>query len=193
MNIRISKLSLLSLSIAALSVLAPVQAGDKAGDKAATKAEANTGSASVVLKYVKAVLPTGAPTPGQDAACTKQLSAVTSRYVGLTVKTKYSIDTQTLIMSAKSSFASPVSTQPLQLTVPMHPLGLSSNYSFGAFRPVQLKNAYVLFSISKQFTNPQSTFLILNESLPYNCVISSNPEPLSSAESTRFDTDVASQ
>lgn len=189
MNNKISKSLLLSLSIAALSFVAPVQADDKT----ATTAEPNTGSASVVLKHVKAVLPTGAPAPGQDAACTKQLSAVTSKYVGLTVKTKYSINTQTLIMSAQSSFASPVSTQPLQLTVPMHPLGLSSNYSFGAFRPAQLNNAYVLFSISKQFTNPQSTFLVINQSLPYNCVISSNSQTLSSAESTRFDTDVASQ
>jgi len=90
------------------------------------------------------------------------------------VTTNYSIDPQTLIESATSSFPSPNATKPIQLTAKLHPLGVAGVYAFGAFKPPALPEAYVLFQIGTNFKNAESTFLVLNpSSTGYNCSISS--------------------
>lgn len=156
---------------------------------AAAAGDAHTGTATVKLQYVHAVTQTGTPAPKHDAACKKQLSDPNSKFVGMPVKTDYSIDPKTLMMSAESMFPSPVATQPLELTVKMNPLGIKGVYSFGAFKPAELPNAYVLFSISEKFTNPVSKFLIINADKDYNCVISSSKVPFKDADSAKLGMD----
>lgn len=156
---------------------------------AAATAEPHTGKANVVLRYAHAVHQNGTADPKHDAVCKKELSSVNSKFVGMQVKTDYSVDTKTLMMSAESMFPSPVATQPLELTVKMNPLGIAGKYAFGAFRPAELKNSYVLFSISEKFTNPVSSFLIINDGKDYNCVISSTKAPFKTAESAKFGMD----
>jgi len=134
-----------------------------------------TGKVSVTLSYVRAVKQTGSPDPGHDKDCTDQLKQPTSKYIGMPVSTSYSIDPDTLIESATSSFPSPNATKPIQLSAKLSPLGIAGVYAFGAFRPSALPNAYVLFQIGLDFKNPVSTFLVLNEpSVGYNCSISSS-------------------
>lgn len=123
-----------------------------------------TGTDKVTLTHVFATLQTGQQDqkPEDIAACRKQVSARGSKYLGLVVTTRYSIDVQSKIMSASSSLPSPVATQPLMLTVPLSPLGLSGEYGFGAFRPGALPNTYVLFSVGLDFKGAQSSVLVLN-------------------------------
>lgn len=147
----------------------------------------HTGKAMVKLRYVHAVQNNGSPAPAHDAACKKQLSAHTSRFVGMPVTTTYSINTTTLIMSAMSHFPSPIATQPLMLSAELHPLGIAGTYAFGAFRPPALKNGYVLFSVNEKFASPVSTFLIFGpKDAAYNCVISSSKKAAKLAESKKF-------
>ena len=134
-----------------------------------------SGKVSVTLNYVRAVQPNGTPDPGHDKNCTEQLKQPTSRYVGMPVSTSYSIDPKTLIESATSTFPSPNSTKPIQLSAKLSPLGIAGVYAFGAFRPSALPDAYVLFQIGLDFKNPVSTFLVLNPpNVGYNCSISSS-------------------
>jgi hypothetical protein len=134
-----------------------------------------SGKVSVTLNFVRAVLPNGTPDPGHDKDCTNQLKQPTSSYIGMPVSTSYSIDPNTLIESATSTFPSPNSTKPIQLSAKLAPLGIAGVYAFGAFRPSALPNAYVLFQIGLDFKNPVSTFLVLNPpAVGYNCSISSS-------------------
>ncbi|MES3021520.1 MAG: hypothetical protein V4857_08020 [Pseudomonadota bacterium] len=161
--------------------------------QAATAApnDAHKGSATVRLQYVYGVQQSGSPDPAHDAACKKQLSQTQSKYLGMTVKTTYSIDPQSLIMSANSSFRSPVATQPLQLNADLKPLGLADSYSFGVFRPTVLPSAYgVMFSVDLKFAEPKSTFIVFGpKDQTYNCVISSAKLPFKAAESAKFSAD----
>lgn len=157
-----------------------------AADAAAAGA-VHKGTATLRLTTVKATLPNGSPDPAHDAACKKQLSQPQSKYLGLTVKTDYTVDPQTLKMSATSHFASPNGTQPLQLSVDLNALGLQGSYSFGTFKPAVLPDVYgVLFSVSKQFTKPSSSFIVFGPKGEYNCVASSNPAPFKDAASEKF-------
>jgi hypothetical protein len=158
------------------SVCALVVASLAAGCSFALAADAQqSGKVSVTLNYVKAVLPNGSSDPAHDKNCTEQLKQPTSRYVGMPVSTSYSIDPRTLIESATSSFPSPNSTKPIQLSAKLAPMGLAGVYAFGAFRPAALPNAYVLFQLGLDFKNPISTFLVLNgPAVGYNCSISSS-------------------
>ncbi len=150
-----------------------------------------TGTDKVTLTHVFATLQTGQQdkNPEDIAACREQVSAPSSKYLGVTVTTKYSIDVQSKIMSASSSLASPVATQPLMLTVPLAPLGLSGEYGFGAFRPSALPNAYLLFSVGLDFKKPTSSVLVLNSDKNYNCLVTSNPAPFNGAMSTKLGQD----
>lgn len=148
---------------------------------------AHTGSVTLHLQYVHGVLKNGNADPAHDADCTKQLSDRNSQFVGMPVVTNYSIEPR--MMSAKSQFPSPQSDQQLELTVKMNPLGLLGIYSFGALRPAELPDSYVLFSISEQFSNAVSTFLIINPDLAYNCLISSSKTPFKNADSIKFGVD----
>ena len=160
-----------------------------AADKPA--GDTHTGTAKVKLEYVYALKQTGSADPAHDAACKKQLSMPESKYVGMPVTTKYSIDPKTLIMSATSSFPSPVSTQPLELNVDLNALGIAGSYSFGAFRPNVLPAAYsIMFSTSLKFTDAKSTFVIFGpKDQEYNCLISSAKMPFKAAESAKYGVD----
>lgn len=52
-------------------------------------------------------------------------------------------------------------------------------YAFGAFKPAALPQAYIYFTIDKDFKNPVSTFMIINQGKQYNCVISSSNKMMS--------------
>jgi hypothetical protein len=175
--------AVLAAGVIAAGVALPAAAADQ------MSADAHTGTAKVKLQYVHGVHQDGSPDPKHDAACKKQLSDMKSKFVGMPVATEYSIDTRTLTMSAKSMYPSPVATQPLEFITTLSPLGIKTVYAFGAFRPGELKNAYVLFSISEKFTNPVSTFLIINVDKDYNCVISSSKAPFKTAESAMLGMD----
>jgi hypothetical protein len=177
--------AVLAAGIVATGFALPASAADK------MDGDARTGSATVKLQFVHAVQSTGAADPKHDAACKKQLSGVNSKYIGMKVKTDYSINTKTLMMSAKSMFPSPHSTQPLELTVNLNALGIAKTYAFGTFKPAELPEAYaVLFSISEKFTDPKSTFVVYGpKGQEYNCVISSAKATFKTAESSKFGID----
>jgi hypothetical protein len=140
------------------------------------------------LTHVFATLQTGQPDnkPEDNAACRKQVSAPDSRYLGITVTSQYSIDAQTMIMTASSSLPSPQATKPLQLTVKLSPLGIAGQYAFGAFRPPALPNNYLLFSIGLDFKGAKSSVLVLNKGKEYNCLVTSDPAPFSGGLSDKL-------
>lgn len=133
-----------------------------------------TGKETVTLEHVHAVQENGSPAPKHDAACMKELSMPTSKYVGMKVTSEYTVNPSSMMMSAKSMLPSPMATQPLELTVDLSPLGIEGVYAFGAFKPNVLPQDYVYFTIDKDFKNPVSTFMIINKGKEYNCVISSS-------------------
>lgn len=150
-----------------------------------------TGTAKVQLTHVFATLQTGQldPKPEDTAACRKQVSAPNSRYFGVTVSTRYSIDAKTLIMSASSSLPSPHATKPVVLTIPLSPLGLANQYAFGAFRPTAMPDTYVLFSIGLDFKGAKSSVLVLNTGKDYNCLVTSDPKPFESGLGAKLGAD----
>jgi hypothetical protein len=166
--------SLIALSFAGAAFAAPV-----------------TGKASVKLTHVFATLQTGQPDqkPEDIAACRKQVSAPNSRYLGITVTTNYSVDAQTLIMSASSSLPSPQATKPIMLTIKLSPLGIAGQYAFGAFRPTALPDTYVLYSMGTDFKGAKSSVLVLNEGKDYNCLVSSDPNPFNGGLSDKLGAD----
>lgn len=145
----------------------------------AADAQPSTGNAEVTLEHVHAVMENGSPVPQHDAACQKELSMPESKYIGMKVKTDYTINSSTMMMSAKSMFPSPDSMKPMELTVDLSALGLADIYAFGAFKPAALPQAYIYFTIDKDFKNPVSTFMIINQGKQYNCVISSSNKMMS--------------
>ena len=149
-----------------------------------------TGTAKVQLKFVSATLQNGQPDqkPEDVAACRKQVSSVNSRYLGITVNTRYSVDPKSLIMSASSTLPSPQATKPVMLTIKLAPLGIQGEYAFGAFRPAAMPNTYVLYSMGLDFKSPQSSILVLNQDKPYNCLVSSQ-QSLSGGLSTKLGSD----
>ncbi|MGO4700737.1 hypothetical protein [Dyella sp. 2RAB6] len=150
-----------------------------------------TGTAKVKLTHVFATLQTGQidPKPEDTAACRKQVSAPNSRYLGITVNTRYSVDPKSLIMSASSSLPSPQATKPVVLTIKLAPLGIEGQYAFGAFRPTALPDTYVLFSMGTDFKGAKSSILVLNEGKDYNCLVSSDPAPFKDGLSAKFGAD----
>ncbi|EMF07018.1 hypothetical protein [Serratia marcescens] len=145
----------------------------------AADAQPTTGNAEVTLEHVHAVMENGSPAQQHDAACKKELSMPESKYMGMKVKTDYTINSSTMMMSAKSMFPSPDSMKPMELTVDLSALGLADIYAFGAFKPVALPQAYIYFTIDKDFKSPVSTFMIINQGKQYNCVISSSNKMMS--------------
>lgn len=148
-------------------------------------------TATVKLQHVYALQQNGSADPAHDAACKKQLSQPNSKYIGITVTTKYSVDPKTLMMSAKSAFPSPVSTQPLELNVDLSALGIANSYSFGSFRPAALPEASaILFSVNQKYGDAKSTFVIFGpKDQTYNCLISSAAKPFKTAESAKYGVD----
>ncbi|MFK2874499.1 hypothetical protein [Dyella lipolytica] len=150
-----------------------------------------TGTAKVHLTHVFATLQTGQPDqkPEDIAACRKQVSSVNSRYLGIPVNTRYSIDVQALMMSASSMLPSPHATKPVMLTIKLAPLGIAGQYAFGAFRPSALPNNYVLFSIGTDFKGAKSSILVLNEGKAFNCLVSSDASPFNGGLSEKLGVD----
>ncbi|WP_157633800.1 hypothetical protein [Thioflavicoccus mobilis] len=156
--------------------------------QAAQAEDAHTGTATTELQYVHAVQENGSPDTGHDADCEKQLSDENSRFVGMSVRTTYEINTSTNMMSAESTFPAPQSMEPLELTVELSSLGISDVYAFGTFKPSMVPEAYaILFSIDHEFEDATSTFVIYGpEGEGYNCVISSSEDADSSAVAGKF-------
>jgi hypothetical protein len=150
-----------------------------------------TGTAKVQLIHVFATLQTGQPDqkPEDTAACRRQVTSPNSRYLGITVSTRYSIDAKTLMMSASSSLPSPQATKPVMLTIKLAPLGIAGQYAFGAFRPVELPDNYVLFSLNLDYKHPSSSVLVLNSGKDYNCLVTSNASPFNDGLSAKFGSD----
>lgn len=166
-----SALSLSAVAFASAATAAPV-----------------TGTAKVKLTHVSATLQNGQPDtkPEDIAACKKQVSAPNAHYLGTTISTHYSVDPKTLIMSAFSKFPSPQGTKPVMLTIKLSPLGIAGEYAFGAFRPTELPDTYVLFSMGTDFKGAKSSILVLNEGKEYNCLVSSEAEPFSGGVSGKL-------
>ena len=150
-----------------------------------------TGTAKARLTHVFATLQTGQPDqkPEDTAACRKQVSSPNSRYLGVTVTTRYSVDAKTMIMSASSMLPSPQATKPVMLTVKLSPLGIEGQYAFGAFRPSVLPNNYVLFSVGTDFKGAKSSILVLNEGKDYNCLVTSDSSPFNGGLSEKLGAD----
>jgi hypothetical protein len=167
-------LSFTALAYASAAVAAPV-----------------TGVAKARLTHVFATLQNGQPDtkPEDIAACKKQVSSPNSRYLGITVSTHYSVDAQTMIMSAFSKLPSPHATKPVVLTIKLAPLGIAGEYAFGAFRPTELPDTYVLYSMGTDFKNPKSSILVLNEGKEFNCLVSSDASPFSGGVSAKLGAD----
>ena len=167
-------LSLAAMAYAGAAVAAPV-----------------TGTAKVRLTHVFATLQNGQvdQKPEDIAACRKQVSSPNSRYLGITVSTRYSVDPQSLIMSASSSLPSPVATKPIVLTIKLAPLGIAGEYAFGAFRPAALPDTYVLYSMGTDFKGAKSSILVLNEGKDYNCLVTSDPTPFNGGLGTKLGSD----
>lgn len=183
MRFKINRLSHL-LACSALSLIAASYGG-------AALAAPVTGTAKVKLTHVFATLQTGQPDqkPEDIAACRKQVSAPDSRYLGVTVTTRYSIDAQSMMMSASSSLPSPHATKPVMLTIQLSALGIAGQYAFGAFRPSAMPDTYVLFSIGTDFKGAKSSVLVLNEGKDYNCLVTSDPTPFNGGLSTKLGAD----
>ncbi len=152
-------------------------------------ASPSAGSVPALLSHVVATSRTGQPDPKDTGACSLQVSAPDSRYLGVMVTTQYWINAKSRIMSASLSLPSPhTTTQRLGYTISLSPLGLANQYAFGAFRPAALPDAYVLFSISPDFKTSTSAVLILNSGKDYNCLVTSDPMPFNSRLSAAFAT-----
>lgn len=176
------------LSIVATGVIV---AGLALPAMAKTNGDTHTGTSKVKLRYVYGLQQNGSPDPAHNSACKKQLAG----YIGMPVTTKYEINTKSLMMSATSIFPSPNKTQPLELSVDLSALGIASNYSFGTFRPSALPDAYaVLFSVSKKFTAPKSSFVFFGpKDQQYNCLISSAKNATKSPESAKYGEDASTK
>lgn len=150
-----------------------------------------TGVAKTRLTHVFATLQTGQPDtkPEDIAACKKQVSSPNSHYLGTTISTHYSVDAKTMVMSAFSKFPSPQGIKPVVLTIKLSPLGIAGEYAFGAFRPAELPDTYVLFSMGTNFKGAKSSILVLNEGKDYNCLVSSDAAPFSGGVSAKLGAD----
>lgn len=137
-----------------------------------------TGDVTLTLKTAKGLQLNGSPDPSQDQACADKYKTV----LGQKVQTRYTINTKTLIMSAKSTL--------LGKTYTLHPLGIAGQYAFGEYMqpvPGPMPLYGVLFSIDTQFSSPVSN-LILQLSNETNCLLSSVDNPMEGKERIRFGT-----
>lgn len=128
------------------------------------------GEATVKLQHVKAVHQNGSAYAEKDKACEQELSSGSTKYVGLEVTTTYTINPDTMMMSAVSEIKSPTPEK-----VNLNALGIDGGYSFGNFSATR----YVTFNISKTFTDPASSILVINSGKDYNCAVLSNHNALS--------------
>jgi hypothetical protein len=175
------KLASACLLMTALTLLIKPVLAEKPGTE--TK-----GTVKLELKTVHAVLQNGSPdtNPADNKACHKQVSDPKTKYLGHVVTTTYSINTKSLMMSASSTLPSPNTKLPLELVIPLNPLGIKGEYAFGSSKPAELPNTYVLFSLDKHFGNAQSSILVLNSNEKFNCLVSSNANPFKSGLKEKY-------
>ncbi len=102
-------------------------------------AEPTTGSAEIMPEHAHAVMENGGPAPQHDAAGKKELSMPESKYIGMKVKTDYTINSSTMMMSAKSMFPAPNNKQPMELATDLTTLGLADYDDHPACSPVRIK------------------------------------------------------
>ncbi len=131
-----------------------------------SSAEERSGSETVELTHLFAVQNSGTGEPSKDEAC----KAKHGSRLGSKITSKYSINTESLIMSAESEVFS--------VPVELHPMGITGIYAFmsdgvGGLEKEGVER--VIFSISAKFDNPDIDIMMgLDEN--YNCILS-NKEP----------------
>ena len=124
-------------------------------------AEERTGTVYTYLYNIFGLHPNGSPNPGADAACVAKFSD----YRGPASNT-YKINTQTLIMSAQTTFHGK--------TYKLHPLGIAGKYAFGLYMKPATPIYGVLFTIGTDFfTWNNRVIFVLNHST--NCALTSLP------------------
>ena len=127
---------------------------------------AETGTSTVTLTEIHAVMNTGAPAPHYDGYCQARFG----EYLGQEVTTSWAIDTSTLLMHADSEL--------FGASVHLFPLGIQGIYAFMSDGvPEELKELQVdrvIFKISTQFEDPESDLLFVFGG-PVNCVLSNKP------------------
>lgn len=131
----------------------------------ASPAAANpvTGRVTVLLNHFYGMEKNGTYKPSANAACARHFHSLVGR-----ATTTYTIDPQTLMMSAQTTFHG--------MTYTLHPLGLAGQYAFGYFQPPNPIFA-VTFNLSLQFTNPRSAVgLVLDATT--NCRLTNSRVPL---------------
>jgi hypothetical protein len=169
-------LATIVLSLAACLGLATATAlGQDAAKKAAKKTN-QTGTVKLVMQQLSGLKKTGAPDPGKDAACNAKFGSLLKKIA----TTTYDINPSTQIMIAHTTFQAQSYTQ--------HPLGIFGKYAFGAyFQPPRPPNSVygAIFSISYQFDNPVSNFVLVLDDQT-NCLLTSSPKALDEPESIRF-------
>lgn len=136
------------------------------------------GDVTLTLKTAKGLQRNGSPDPDKDQACADKFQNV----LGQKVQTPYTLNTQTNMMSARSTL--------MGKAYPLYPLGIAGQYSFGQYMqpvPGPMPIYGVLFSLDTQFASPVSS-LILQLSNETNCLISSADSPLEGKERIRFGT-----
>lgn len=122
------------------------------------------GDVTLTLQKITALEQTGGPDPAHDEAC----QAEYGMWLGRTVETSYTIDPQTLMMSASSVIEG--------VDVHLFPLGIQGLYVFmsdGVPPELGEQNVIrVLFQISIGYDHPESRIMTtLNETV--NCLIES--------------------
>lgn len=150
------------LLIAGLSPAAHAADGDRQG------------TVTVAMRYISALKLNGSPDPGKNPACHRKFRNL----IGARAVTTYIINPQTLMMSAKTNFASQ--------TYDLNALGLAGQYAFGQFfRPAlpPLGVYAATFAISLKFTNPVNRF-VLTLDPETNCLLSNSARPVAGAEAT---------
>lgn len=127
----------------------------------------HTGTDTVMLSVALGLEQTGAPAPKMDAACKDKFG----KYLGEKVTTEYKINTQTLIMSATSTFKA--------VPTPLFPMGIAGSFSFmsdGIPKPLaDLGVMRIIFSLDSNFKNPVSKLMFPLGVEKYNCVLASSP------------------
>jgi len=132
----------------------------------AVLAESVSNPYSVDLTEMYAVTQPGSPDPANDEACKEQYA----EYMGSTLEGNYTINTETLIMSATAKF--------LDVDVSLFPLGISGTYAFmsdgvpSALGDRQISR--IVVNVSTDFEKVEGDILFVPGGT-FNCVLSNLP------------------
>jgi hypothetical protein len=124
-------------------------------------AQERTGTVTTYLYNIFGLHPNGSPNPGADATCVAKFSGYRS-----VASNTYKINTQTLMMSAQTTFHG--------RTYRLHPLGLLGKYAFGYYQRPANPIYGVLFTMSTDFYAwSNRVIFVLNHTT--NCALTSLP------------------